>query len=84
MIIGVRKLGELNMDFSGLRSNKGKKSRKNPDITNDTPREQKVRIGQMVQTDQGLVEFVAMLGKNNRTVGTNNFDYADAEDPEEW
>jgi hypothetical protein len=64
----VRKLGELKMDFSGIKTN-----------TNSSPSQRNVKIGQIVQADVEVVEFVAMLG-NQRTIGVSKFEYAAVEE----
>ncbi|KAK2758810.1 hypothetical protein FQN54_003502 [Arachnomyces sp. PD_36] len=56
---GLRKIGELPLDFSRL----SQKAAKTSCIGGDEYSQQKVRIGQSLHTDTGVVEYIAMQGR---------------------
>lgn len=71
----VKKLGDLQMDFSKVAKNREKRAQRDSRGNNKKSWHQTVRIGQRVHTDKGVVEFVAKL-RNSTKVGENCFEYA--------
>lgn len=69
----MTKLGELKVDFSNVSRSGKMQAEINSRLSNDEPWNQKVRIGQIVHAESGVVEFVAKTG--NKIVGQNTFEY---------
>lgn len=67
------------MDFSKAQGSSKIQTRMESHLSNDEPWEEKVRIGQIVHAERGVVEFVATTGKN-LNVGKNLFVYTGRDD----